>query len=249
MSGDRMKNGIRKFQYVLVILLLSLFFSCDRGESTMLENLKSLSIFGYKGREIPERTVEEMKRAIEKYKQQVQQQVEAQENLGMYYKMLALEYIDREMYGLALENFEKAIEIYPENKILFYWAGVCAGRMAKAQVEEDEAEELLQTAEQYYLRAIELDRDYVDALYGLSILYIFEMDRISEAEPLLERILQKETRNVDTMFLLARVYAATGRIDNAIEMYDEIIDTTSVKEEKEKAREFKQKLSKGEYEF
>jgi tetratricopeptide (TPR) repeat protein len=119
MSGDRMKNGIRKFQYVLVILLLSLFFSCDRGESTMLENLKSLSIFGYKGREIPERTVEEMKRAIEKYKQQVQQQVEAQENLGMYYKMLALEYIDREMYGLALENFEKAIEIYPENKILF----------------------------------------------------------------------------------------------------------------------------------
>jgi tetratricopeptide (TPR) repeat protein len=213
----------------------------------MLRKLKSIT--GYQGEELPERTVEEMKQSIEQYKQKVEECVEANENLGMYYKMLALEYVDREMYGLALEHFENAINIYPENKILFYWSGVCAGRMSKSTVKEEEKQELLKTAEQYYLRAIELDRDYVDALYGLSILYVFEMDRIAEAEPLLKRILQRESRNVDAMFLLARVYAATGRIDNAVDMYDEIIDTTGNEEEKNKARQFKQQLSKGDYEF
>ena len=97
-------------------------------------------------------------------------------------------------------------------------------------------------AEEYYLRAIELDNQFTESLYGLSVLYIFEMDRIPDAEPYLNRILEKETRHIEAMFLLARVYVYEGRIEEAVELYDRIISYGQSSEQRGRAEENKESL-------
>ena len=172
-------------------------------------------------------SIEELKKGIARYSAEVERQVKAAQNLGVYYKMLALKYLDAGMYGLALQNLDKAVEIYPENPQLAYYSAVASARMAKAEVTDSAAAagDLLR-AETLYRRAIFLDPGYVNALYGLAVLCAMELGRPADAEPLLQAILQKEKKNVEALFLLARIRYAAGRHEEAIEIYQRIADTT-----------------------
>jgi cytochrome c-type biogenesis protein CcmH/NrfG len=72
-------------------------------------------------------------------------------------------------------------------------------------------------------------------MYGLSVLYIFELDRPQEAEDLLERLLAVESKEIDGRFLLARVYYSLGKLENAIELYREIESLADEKQVREQA--------------
>jgi tetratricopeptide (TPR) repeat protein len=153
--------------------------------------------------------------------------------------------MDREMYGLALDHVERAIEIQPENPILFYYGGVSAARMAKSTIEEGERNELLNDAEQYYLRSVELDPGYSEANYALAVLYLFELDRPVEAREYLNRVIEDEPRNDRAHMLLARSYAATGEVQRAAELYDEAAELTKTPEVREQALRNRQELLEG----
>ncbi|RKX78417.1 MAG: hypothetical protein DRP87_06325 [Spirochaetes bacterium] len=232
--------------FLIFILLIAMTTSCRRKDSILFDRMKSLETTN--DGELSDKTIEKLKEGIKKYKAEVERTIRAYENIGQYYKLLAVELIGREMYGVALDYVKKAIEIYPENAVLFQLAGVCSARMAKAMINEQEKQrELFLNAEKFYKRALELDEWYVDALYGLAVLYVFELDRVREAEPLVTKIIEKEKKNVDARFLLARIYVSSGRIEDAIEIYDEIINITSSPEIKRKARGNMEKLLRGEY--
>ncbi|ULQ60166.1 tetratricopeptide repeat protein [Brucepastera parasyntrophica] len=81
-------------------------------------------------------------------------------------------------------------------------------------------------AESAYLRAIEIEPRYVRALYGLSVLYVFEFDQPERAIPYLELINEIEKRNFDAMFVLGRAYYSIGEYDKSIAMYDRILAST-----------------------
>ena len=114
--------------------------------------------------------------------------------------MLATRYLDAKMYGEALKTFQTAIQYYPANQNLFYYVGVCAGYMAKASLDFNasggtsaEKFNYLKLAESAYLRAIELEPRYVRSLYGLGVLYVFELDQCEKAIPYLETAPSVET--------------------------------------------------------
>jgi tetratricopeptide (TPR) repeat protein len=242
------RNSLFLVLPMLIAFLLAGFSGCKGEDEEILEKLRPFERMTYEEEQVSEQRIEELKEGIEKYEQIVEREVEAAAQIGEYYKMLAVAYIDREMYGRALENLEEAIDYYPENSLIFYLAGVCSARMAKAAVNRPaEQEELFKEAENYYLRAIFLDNDFVEALYGLSVLYVFELDRVVDAEPYLERILEKESRNTQAMFLLARVYVYSGRVEDAVELYEEIIDKAQSRQEKERARDMKNQVLEGAY--
>jgi cytochrome c-type biogenesis protein CcmH/NrfG len=186
-------------------------------------------------REISPQRVEELEREIRRYRKEVERTVEASGQLAVYYKMLAVEYMRGAMYGPACDALEQAIAIQPENPILFYYSAVCAARMAKAQVIGEQRLLWLDRSEALYRRALALDPGYADALYGLSVLYVFELDRPQDAEDLLERLLAVESKEIDGRFLLARVYYSLGKLENAIETYREIESLTDEKQAQEEA--------------
>lgn len=177
-------------------------------------------------------TVEELTDAIGKYQARIEDVLNADIRVGMWYKILAIRYLDTRMYGKALENFRTAIEYYPTNQNLYYYVGVCAGYMAKASLDYEatgkssERGRYLELAESAYLRAIELEPRYARALYGLSILYVFELDEPAKAIPLLELFMDVESTDYDAMFVLARAYYATGEFERSVAMYDKILSTS-----------------------
>jgi len=169
--------------------------------------------------------IEDLKQAIARIKKEQQAAVEPAGKSEAFRDMLIVKYVKEENYYLALQNLRRAIEITPENPILFNLAGSCAARMAKAMVAADQQslrQGFYNDSYAYYTRAIELDPGYVDALKGLSVLLIFELDRASEAETYLKRILEKEKKNTEAMALLGRVYFSQERWEDALAQYEQI---------------------------
>lgn len=186
-------------------------------------------------------TEAELKEAIKKYQDRAADVQLANAQVGIWYKILATRYLDAKMYGEALKNFQTAIQYYPANQNLYYWIGVCAGYMANASLDYNatgstqEKFNYLKLSESAYLRAIELEPKYVRALYGLGVLYVFELDDCEKAVQYLERALHVETKNTDIMFVLARAYYVTGQYDQATSLYDRIINTTKSEQKKKEA--------------
>ena len=186
-------------------------------------------------------TIEELKDAISKYEERVADIQLANSQIGIWHKILATRYLDKKLYGEALKSFQKALEYYPDNQNLYYYVGLCAGYMSHASMDFDadgyseKRDNYLKLSEEAYKRAIEIEPRYARALYGLSVLYVFELGEDEKAIPLLEKLLTIETKNIDGMFLLARAYYMNYEFDKAVEMYDKIISLTKSPERKAEA--------------
>ena len=190
-------------------------------------------------------TIEELKDAIKKYQERVADVQLAQSQIGIWYKILGTRYLDNKMYGEALKAFQEALTYYPDNQNLYYYVGVCAGYMSHAALDYNASGNnevkynYLKLAEEAYLRAISIEDRYVRALYGLGVLYVFELDEPEKAIPHLEKALSIDTKNLDTMFVLARAYYSSYEFDKAIAIYDKIIETTKSEDTKKTAEENK----------
>ena len=178
-------------------------------------------------------TIDELKDAIKKYEDRVEDIIQAESQTGIWWKILATRYMDKEMYGEALEAFRKAVSYYPANQNLYYWTAVCAGYMAKSSLDFDavgvnpKQKEYLALSESAYKRALELEPTYARALYGLGVLYTFELNQAEKAIPLLVKLLTIDTKNIDGMFVLARAYYMNYEFQAAIDVYDDIIKVSS----------------------
>ena len=184
----------------------------------------------------------ELKDAIKKYLRRIDDIVIAYERIGMWYKILGSRYLDKKMYKNALETFEKAVEIYPENQNLYYNIGVCAANMAKGALDfevrgQDVSIKYFDLAARSYKRAIELDPRYSKAIYALSVLYVFELARPEEAIPLLEGEIEGKMKPLDELFLLAQAYVATSHNEKAIAAYKKIMELSGSAKQKKQAQE------------
>ncbi|NLK46596.1 MAG: tetratricopeptide repeat protein [Treponema sp.] len=222
---------------IIFVAAVCLFLcSCNNSNTKTIKQVQIMN----EGVSNPE-SIDELKEAIAKYESSVEDLINAQEQIGIWYKILASRYIDNEMYAEALKALEKAIDYYPTNWNLYYYVGVSAGYMAKsaldfgAKGDNAKRDNYLLLAESGYKRAIELDHEYFRALYGLSVLYVLEMNQPAKAILLLEQALLIEPKNTDAMMLLGHAYYMTYNYESAVAMYDKIIQTSKLKEQKEAA--------------
>ncbi len=187
-------------------------------------------------------SVEELKSAIKKYQDRVVDIQLANGQVGMWYKLLGVRYLDAKMYGEALKAFQEAIKYYPANQNLYYYVGLSAGYMAHSCLDYNatgsttEKYNYLKLSESAYLRAIELEDRYARALYGIGVLYVFELDECDKAIPYLEKLLTIDTKNTDAMFVLARAYYVQSMYDQAVSLYDKIILLTKSEQKKAEAQ-------------
>ncbi|MCR5437541.1 MAG: tetratricopeptide repeat protein [Treponema sp.] len=234
---------MKKLFGVSCILLISvLLFSCNRVSNQYITRLQRME----ENVDKPT-TIEEYKEAIEKYETRVKDIQLAQTQIGIWYKLLGQKYMDvtPPMYGEALKAFQEALNYYPSNPNLYYYVGICSGYMYHKEKDGtgnmEMAGKYLTLAENAYLRAIQLDDRFVNALYGLSIVYVYETIEPERAIPYLEKLLTIDTKHIDAMSVLATAYYLNGEFDKTLEILDKIIDTTksaetkSIAEEKKKA--------------
>ena len=185
--------------------------------------------------------LEDLRRAIALYEDQIERNVREGAQTGVYWKILATRLADKGMDNDALEALERAIYFNSEDPFLYYLTGVSAAKIAKSKVgfsrnTETEREHYYRLAENSYLRALELDITYSRAMYGLAIMYVFELeDRAQDAVVYLERYLQIQPSDTNAMFVLARAHAMTENYSQAVEIYDRIASRTKDKNVKQEA--------------
>ncbi|MDR0786191.1 MAG: tetratricopeptide repeat protein [Treponema sp.] len=183
-------------------------------------------------------TIDDLKKTIAAYEKQLDQCLKASSKTATYWKILSTRLQDKGQHAEALEALQNAIKHAPEDPALFYMTGISAAVMAKSGLAFPGAENSKQAyftlAEESYLRSIELKPDYDRPLYGIGVLYDFEMNKSAEAIPYLERYIALNARNpegaADAMFVLARAYYITGNSIKAAEQYDLILNTSKNKD-------------------
>ncbi len=235
---------MRSLLLALLVIQICILASCariDRGEDT-LDQLIEMEGDIYRDQEVSAQRIEEIEEAIRRYRKEVERTMDATGQMGIYYKMLAIEYMRGDMYGAAYDTLKQAIDIHPENPILFYYSAVCAARMSKARVQVVDRERWLERSVTLYRRAIDLNPGYADALYALSVLYVFELERPEEAEVLLETMLIVESKEIEGRFLLAGVYYRLGKLEQALELYEEIESLSKVEQKRQEARDNKKRI-------
>ena len=231
----------------VIILVCSLFLtvSCGGEKKSWLDNLSAAERKEFQSGKIPEERIDNLKKGISFYEKEVARTVKASKQIGIYYRMLTLEYMTLEMYNEALKSVEKSIEYFPTSPLIYYYGAVSAAQMTMAVSNDDKDKAYLDLAEQYYKRAIALEPGYNEALYGLSVLYIFELNRPFDAEPLLERLIARSRTNFDAVFLLARVKILRGETDAAVDLYSSIEENSPDDEARAKAKDNRIRLLGG----
>ena len=217
---------MKKF-VLLILTCLFLFSSCGVSNKRIIRMQKLEEGVGNPS------TIEEYKEAIEKYDARIADLQLSESQVGIWYKILGTRYLDKKMYGQALEAFQSALQYYPDNQNLYYYVGICAGYMSHTALDYNATGNMeqkynyLKLAETAYLRAIEIEPRYSRALYALSVLYVYELDEPAKAIPYLQKVLDIEKKHTDAMFVLARAYYSSLEFDKAVEMYDKIISVTT----------------------
>ncbi|MBQ6567491.1 MAG: tetratricopeptide repeat protein [Treponema sp.] len=221
-----------KIESVLAVVLASavLFASCSPSYNSV-KRMQRLE----EGVANPT-TKEELEEAIKKYEARAMDLVLTEAQTGMWYKLLGTRYLDERMYRKAYEAFRKALLYYPDNAHLYYYIAICAGYIANSAIDysfsvtgqeilvsASERDMLLELSESSYKQALEIDPKYYRAMYGIGVLYVFELDQPADAIPYLERFLDTQKRDSDAMFVLARAYYQTYQFDKAVVLYDKII--------------------------
>ncbi len=147
---------------------------------------------------------------------------------------------------MALDAFENALDIYPENPNVLYYAGVCSARLSKTEGLESESRILLNQAVRYYQASILFNNRFSSPLYGLSVLYVHELKQPELAIPLLETYNSIQLSSMNGKFLLGAAYFASGDLNKAVDCYNEIIQKSKSDIEVESARENRNQILRGE---
>jgi len=189
----------------------------------------------------PPETIDGLRKAIALYEDQIERNVREGAQTGVYWKILAIRLADKKMHNDALKAFERAIYYNTEDPTIYYLTGVSAASAAKSIIgfstgDQKEKDKLYKLSENSYLRAMDIDITYTKPMYGIAILYIFELDRPQDAIPYLERYLKISGSDISAMFVLARAYYSTEKYSEAAELYDKIISRTKDKKIKEEAQ-------------
>ncbi|HPE89118.1 MAG TPA: tetratricopeptide repeat protein [Spirochaetia bacterium] len=230
---------------ILALAAIATLSSCGGEDKNFIERMFDLE--SRSSKDAPPSTIEELKDGIRRYGDEVEKTAAAMEKVGTYWRMLAVRYLDKGLYGDAYDAAMKALRHYPDSSGVYYISGMSAAFLSKTAAAQPgggatSRAEWLAAAEGAYRRSIEIEPRNTKALYGLAVLYTFELEDHEAAIAPIEALLGIETKNVDAMFVYARALYGSGRLEEAVDVYDRIIATTRVDEKKLQAADNKKRI-------
>lgn len=228
--------------FVLIVVVAVGLGSCREESGRRLGFLVDTEGTEYTGVPVAEERIKELQGDIARFEDEVAEVVTKMNQIGEFHKLLAQAYLEQEMYGLALDSLERAMEIQTENPILYYYAAVASARNAKAHVADGSYQEFIRQAEEYYQIALRIDPDYVEALYGIAVLYAFELEDPDTAMDYVQRLLAREPNHTGGAFLKGNVLVQLGRLEEAFDVYDRLSSNAPEPEQRQRARENRELL-------
>ena len=239
----RSSRGFGNRQYSTGAVLWTVFLAlsglllagCEEKREPELDFLVATEPVEYQGLEVTSARIQELRADIKRYSSTVEELTATMSRVASFQKMLANELMQQGMYEPALSALQQAMELQTGNPVLYYLAAVAAGHSARAHILDGRRIEYLEQAEQLYREAIQLNPRYREALYGLTVLLAFELDRPREALEYARRVTTIETRDPSVRFLLANVLVRNELYREAGEIYDDLARTAPSPEQRRSA--------------
>ncbi len=141
---------------------------------------------------------------------------------GKIYKEEARHYFFRDMYQKALEYASKASSIFPNDPILYFIAGASMYQLSKTS-STSESYQYKESAKENLKTAIKLNKDYLDARYIYALIMV-EENNYQEALENVNYVLRIEPKNIEFLFLRARIYYELGRLLEARDDYSKLLE-------------------------
>ncbi|MCX8029858.1 MAG: tetratricopeptide repeat protein [Brevinematales bacterium] len=139
------------------------------------------------------------------------------------YKNLARQYFMRDMWSLAIENAQKALEFLPTDSNLYFIIGVSIFQLSKVLEDKSKLDDYIRRAEINLEKAVKINPDYFDARYSLALVKIDLGDYKSALEHL-NHILMLEPKDVPSLFARARVYYELGELLKSRDDYSKLLE-------------------------
>lgn len=199
-----------------VLVIVTIFSGCNIPFLDQQRDLQSLRADG----SVTDEYIARYRNAIKKNRDELQQAIQAAGRIAHFNKLLAIQYIELGMFGLALESLKEALLVEPQNEVLFYLSGISAMQLARVYPATDSQRvKLINDSEYAFQRSIDLKDDYADPLLALSMLYIFEKEESNLASPLLQRLRNIEPSNPHVHALIGRTQVEYGNLAEAKQSY------------------------------
>lgn len=237
---------MRRLTIALTMLSVVVFLgSCSSGsDKSLLENM--FDIEARSSKNAPPSSVEELKTGIARYGEQAEKTAMAMEKVGMYWRILSVKYLEKGLYGDAYDAALQGLRHYPNASGLYYVVGLSSAMLSKTASVTFGASpsraDWLAISETAYKRSIEFDTLNARSLYGLAVLYSFEFDDNEAALKPIESFLATDSKNIDGLFVYARILYGLGRLQDSANAYDRILATTRVDEKKQQAADNKKRI-------
>jgi len=134
-------------------------------------------------------------------------------------RLLGRKYMEIGSYNLAKKALKEAEDLKPNNAYIKKDLGECYYFLGTSSIELDDKSRYFILSKKYYQKAIEINSDLIEAIYGLGLLMFFGYNDVYGAIDQMEKILEYEPKNVDAHFALGRFYYEIGNLGKSLNEY------------------------------
>jgi tetratricopeptide (TPR) repeat protein len=217
------------FFFMFIFLVTSGFLMSGCGQSRQEEALQTARTLMSTGGLSDTEAVRYLETSDELLERLASVKIRAQQNRLYVLEKLTNKYENMRMWPEAAESVDKLVRLQP-TEIRWHLA---EGRIHSqwSQVDSDHVE----TAEEAFRTALELDSDSLEAMYGLGVLLAFRAGEPSEGREYLARVADHTPVNVhnreiikQARFALGRFYYEGGNAGEAVQEFQRIVEMESI---------------------
>lgn len=228
------------------ILLLSALSSCEKKDDSFAKSItrlmsNSLATGLEEGAPeilpLDEQEIKRMEKQISEKEELIGRLFREVGDTAYIYQALGWKYMQAGMYGMALQCFEKALEIYPSMPMMLTLCGISTSYLAQYEPDETQRASLAMKAKFYFEQSIFASPDNPQAFYGLANLELFIFNSPENAKKNLSTLLGLEPKNYNAWFLLANCEIRLENYDLALEAYDMIAKGSENKQLAQRAKD------------
>ncbi|HPS57737.1 MAG TPA: tetratricopeptide repeat protein [Spirochaetota bacterium] len=138
--------------------------------------------------------------------------------LAEQYNLLGTIYLEKELYGPAIDALNNSMKYGNTSAPIYYSLGLAYANRSVATNSADD----LDKAEACYRKAIEKRPGFQDSMYGLAVLLFYHRDKKEEAMNLVNEIVAKNPAFYEARFAQGRFLYETGNREQALSVYQSL---------------------------
>ncbi|UPA11983.1 hypothetical protein [Borrelia venezuelensis] len=175
--------------------------------------------------------IEVYKEFIDKEEQNILKIINSIDKKARFFSLIGLELIRLGQYGPAIEYLNKNLEYGPDNHLSHFYIGVSSYNLAKGIETKEKVREYFILAEGSFLKSISIKDDFKEAIFALSTMYVYDLDKQLEAKGYLSRLESMGEDYFEFFMLRGANYYSLGDFDNSLLFYKKAKDKALTQEQ------------------